>query len=64
MLHKCIYFDLRPSRCHVALYHALSRIKADERRSGNEEVRRKLDAFGKLQHQCNSIHFNRLRTTV
>lgn len=46
------------------LYHALSRIKADERRSGNEEVRRKLDAFGKLQHQCNSIHFNRLHTTV
>lgn len=46
------------------LSHALSRIKADQRRSGNEEVRRKLDAFGKLQHQSNSIHLNRLRTTV
>lgn len=46
------------------LYHALSRIKAYERRSGNEEVRRKLDVFGKLQHQCNSIHLNRLRTMV
>jgi hypothetical protein len=46
------------------LCHALSGIKGDERRSGNEEVRRKLDAFGKLQHQCNSIHLKRLRETV
>lgn len=47
-----------------ALCNALSGVKADERRSGNEEVRRKLDAFGKLQHQCNSIHLKRLRETV
>jgi len=47
-----------------SLCNALSGIKADERRSENEEVRRKLDAFGKVQHRCNSIHLKRLRETV
>lgn len=46
------------------LCNALSGINADERRSGNDEVQRKLDAFEKLQRQCNSIHLKPLHEAV